>query len=341
LNLPEKVQKQNNLIKSVSLVICAKNELENLKQHLPLWFKQEGVAYEIVLVNDASSDGSEAWLNEIIPNYSNLKVIHLANHDDGTLKGKRKALQAGVEAATYDYLVLSDADCWPNSNYWLQNMACSFNDGTEIVLGFSPYQKKQGFLNLLIRYETLLTALQYLAFARIGFPYMGVGRNIAYKKSILSKEAFEKSNKTSSGDDDLMVVLLANKSNVAIQLKDTSFVYSKPAEDFKSWLKQKQRHYSTAKYYPLHLKLAVGGFGALNLLFYIAMFILVCVEVNLLTVLSLYLLKNSAFIFLSYKNISNFKESGILKNIWYLDFVFIVLLIFNHLKAFRLKYGWS
>lgn len=341
MNLPEKVQQQNVLIKTVSLVICAKNELPNLKHHLPTWASQEGIEYEIVLVNDASTDGSQAWLNKVHSAYSNLNIIHLANHDDGKLKGKRKALQTGVQAAISEYVVLTDADCVPYSKYWLKEMVASFNASTEIVLGFSPYQKEAGFLNLLIRYETLLTALQYLSFAKLGFPYMGVGRNIAYKKSILSNEAFEKSNRTSSGDDDLMVALLANKTNVAIQLNENSFVYSKPATDFKTWFKQKQRHYSTAQYYSLPLKLVVGGFGALNLLFYIAIFILLYNEVNLLNVLSIYLLKNIVFVLLTFKSISNFKEKGIVKSILYLDFVYLVLLIMNHLKAFRLKHGWS
>lgn len=341
MNLPAKVAGQNNKIPSVSLVICAKNELENLKKHLSGWLEQNGINYELILVNDASNDGSKEWLDKASATCPYLKVIHLESHEDSLLKGKRKALQIGVEAAHFDYVVFTDADCTPHSNDWLRTMADSFGPKTEIVLGFSPYRKQSGILNLLIRYETLLTALQYLSFARIGLPYMGVGRNIAYKKAILSEAAFLESNQTTSGDDDLLVAKLATNENVVVQTNQESFVYSIPVNNFSAWLKQKQRHYSTAKYYSWPRKLAVGGFGALNLLFYIAMFTLLFTEFGLLSVLSLYLLKNATFVILNYKSIRNFKEFGILKNILYLDFVFLILLIFNHLKALRVKYGWN
>ena len=341
LNLPEKLHEQKSNVEAISLIICAKNELENLKKHLPFWTNQTGISYELIIVNDASTDGTKEWLEAQRAIYPRMKCIHLDAHQDESLKGKRYALWQGIKASTYDYVVLSDADCWPVSQQWLLSMASKFEASIEIVLGFSPYEHQSGFLNKLIRYETLMTALQYLSFAKIGIPYMGVGRNIAYKKDLLSYKAFSDSNKSVGGDDDLMVVNLANKKNTAIQINPESFVYSIPVEGFKAWFKQKQRHYSTAKYYPFLLKLGVGGFGALNLLFYILMFTLVLTEVKLLSVLSIYLFKNLAFVFLNFRSIGNFKESGILKNILYIDVVYLILLIINHLKALRVKYGWS
>lgn len=337
----KKVVEQNNNVGAVSLIVCAKNELENLKLHLPLWLEQELIDFEIIIVNDNSTDGSFDYLFLMASKYNKLRIINLDAHENEVLKGKRFALAKGIKAAQCEFLVLTDADCAPNSKQWLKLMAESFAAETEIVLGFSPYHHKPGFLNLLIRYETLMTALQYLSFAKIGLPYMGVGRNIGYKKSILSEDVFLSSNHTASGDDDLLVLILANHKNVSIQIHPDSFCYSVPEHNFKAWFKQKQRHYSTAQYYTLPLKLAVGGFGALNLLFYILMFALLWQEVSLLSVLSIYLSKNLAFVILNYKCIRFFKEAGILKNILYIDVVYLILLIINHLKAFQVKHGWS
>ena len=335
------MHEKNVDIVGISLIICAKNEYENLQKYLGLWLEQEGIAFELILVNDRSTDNSIHFLEELAVKHSQLKIVNLDKDFHSPLQGKRAALYEGVQAATYDYLVLSDADCYPSSKQHLVEMANAFQANTEIVLGYAPYNTSSGLLGQMVTYETSLTALQYLSFAKIACPYMGVGRNLAYKKSVLTKEVFMASNTTQGGDDDLMVALIANKNNTAVQLHPASHVYSDAPADWTSYFKQKQRHYSTARQYGWMKIITVGGFGALNILFYIAMFTLLLMQVKLFLVLSLYLCKLLMFTLLNYRNLKLMGVAKMVKSIVYLDFIFTFIFLINHLKALKGKHGWS
>jgi hypothetical protein len=82
----------------------------------------------------------------------------------------------------------------------------------EIVIGYGAYNKRPGLLNKIIRFETFHSALQYLSFALAGTPYMGVGRNLSYKKDVfLRNKGFSSINHIPGGDDDLFINKVANK----------------------------------------------------------------------------------------------------------------------------------
>ena len=173
----------------VSVIICAKNEANNLRSFLPLIAQQNYFDFEIVLVDDGSTDSSL----EIIQNFKNkyesdhlsIQIITISR---GKNKGKKAALSKGILASKNEYLVLTDADCKPISTDWLHEITAPFNKDKSIVLGYGAYRKiRNSFLNKIIRFETLLTAIQYFSYAQNGKPYMGVGRNIAYKKEVFIK----------------------------------------------------------------------------------------------------------------------------------------------------------
>jgi cellulose synthase/poly-beta-1,6-N-acetylglucosamine synthase-like glycosyltransferase len=332
---------KNTSIQSVSLIVCAKNEYPNLLQHLPILLNQQGIVFDLIVVNDASSDLSPNYLDEMAALHPQLKVIHLLKDEKEALLGKRKALLEGIRAATYDYVVLTDADCYPNSPFWLRTMAQSFTDTTDIVLGYSPYEKQKGFLNILIQYETLHTALQYLSFAKIGFPYMGVGRNIAYRKAVLNETIFQASNLSIGGDDDLLVAQIANKKNTRIQISPESYVYSKATNSFKFWMQQKQRHFNTAKFYSLPKILVLGGLGVLNLTFYTTLFVLLLMDYPLIIVLGVYLCKIAIFILLNFKNLIDLQEKRVFSTAFYIDLPFVFLWVVNHIRALKKNHGWS
>ena len=167
----------------VSVVICAKNEEQNLRNYLPRILKQDYPEFEVVVVNDSSTDDSEQVLMELAVQHSQLRHTSIPA-DERLKRGKKLALTIGLKAARYEHVVLTDADCYPVSDLWLKRMASNFSDAHKIVLGYGGYERKKGLLNTLIRYETTFTALQYLGYAIKGLPYMGVGRNLAYQKSL-------------------------------------------------------------------------------------------------------------------------------------------------------------
>lgn len=341
INRKGKADKINYEIDGISIVICAKNEYHNLKNNLSKFYNQKQVNYEIIVVNDASTDQTADFLDNELKNNNLLKVLHLTNHNNSNLKGKRYALQKGVEVAKYNYVALTDADCFPAGNFWLKNLALQFNNEIKIVLGYSPYVKREGFLNKLIQIETTYTALQYLSFAKIGKPYMGVGRNMAYEKSLLTNDIFLHSNKSLSGDDDLVVALLANKNNTSIVLNEESFVYSLPEKTFKNWIFQKTRHYGAAKHYSLNKKISVGLFNVVNIIFYCLLLYLLVFQLNYKFVLELYFMKYILFVFTNYKSLQKIKQQKLIYTLFFFDIIYFFLLLLLHTKSLFSLDGWK
>jgi len=255
----------------VSVVICAKNELHNLKRNLPGFLKQHYQNFEVIVVDDKSTDGTYDYAYELSKHHPNLKIVRIDDTPDH-INNKKYAITLGVRAAQNDLLVLSDADCWPNSDRWLAGMVAPFKrDGIQIVLGYSQYSKAKGLLNLFIRYETLMTALQYISLALLGRPYMGVGRNLAYTKSLfLSGRGFGRYQNTVGGDDDLFVQEHANRKNTAVQIGSGCLVYSNPKKDLKSFLIQKKRHLSVGKYYRWSDRMILGVLFLTKLIFWLS-----------------------------------------------------------------------
>ncbi len=260
----------------LSVIICARNEERSLPKNLPTVLQQryhahQDPAYEVIVVNDNSEDDSKYYLASIENGYSHYRHIELKQPAQ-FIPGKKYPLSIGIKGARYDTVVLTDADCKPASIYWLSMMGQGFEDGKEIVLGYGPYYKQPGFLNKVIRYETYFSALQYLSFALSGIPYMGVGRNLAYKKELFFRhKGFTAHQHIASGDDDLFVNRAANSGNVGVVINKHAFAYSEPKRKWKHWFRQKTRHMSTGKHYRFGHKLLLGLFSLSHFLFYPAM----------------------------------------------------------------------
>ncbi|WP_400076977.1 glycosyltransferase [Winogradskyella sp. R77965] len=276
----------------ISIIICAKNEAENLKNNLPLILNQEYSNFEIVLVNDSSSDNTLKIMKEFEAKHNNITVVDVKTNE--TFWGNKKyALTLGIKASKYDFLVFTDADCIPNSNKWLAHISGNFSNQKSIVLGYGAYSKKRfSFLNKLIRFETVLTALQYFSYSNLGMPYMGVGRNMAYRKELFfNNSGFNNHMSIKSGDDDLFINEVANKTNTSICFTSDSFTVSEPKASFKAWILQKRRHISTAKYYKLKHKFFLGLFYTSQLLFWILGIVLILLGYNWQWVLAVILLR--------------------------------------------------
>lgn len=247
----------------VTIIVCAFNEEDNLRKNLPLllnqqYHKNNKPQFEVLVVNHNSEDGTFYLLNEMQKEYPHLNVVHLTQNAKG-IPGKKFPLSMGIKSAQFEHLLLTDADCSPASDQWLRLMASQFNNDKKIVLGFSPYAKDQSFINKMIRLETAHTAIQYLSFALTGMPYMGVGRNLAYVRTLFNKnKGFSSHNHIPSGDDDLFINQVADKHNTAIMIHPDAFTYSDPKKSKEEWIIQKKRHLSTGKYYKAKHKLTLG-----------------------------------------------------------------------------------
>jgi len=261
--------KDINQTHPVSVIICARDEAANLAKNLPGSLVQSySTTHEVIVVNDNSFDDSKYLLEEFERDFKHLKVVEL-KQEAKMIPGKKFPLSIGIKTAKYEIVLLTDADCIPSSELWIEKIQESYDDSTEIVLGYGAYHKKKGLLNRLIRWETFHTALQYLSYALAGKPYMGVGRNLSYKKVIFFRhKGFSSFNHISSGDDDLFINTAATKNNTKINISPEAFTLSDSPSNWNQWIKQKRRHYSTAKYYkPLH-KFLLGLYSLTHFLFF-------------------------------------------------------------------------
>ncbi len=261
--------KQLRIQHPVSVVICARDEDENLARNLPgVLVQKYPTTHEVVVVNDNSVDDSKYILQELKKTFRSLHVVELTQ-EAKLISGKKYPLSVGIREAKHEILLLTDADCVPSSEDWMHQMQDAYDEGVEIVLGYGAYHRKKGLLNKLIRFETFHTALQYLSYALAGVPYMGVGRNLSYKKGLfLRNRGFSAINHIPSGDDDLFINRVATKQNTRVVIDPDAITRSIPKTTWSGWLRQKSRHYTTAKYYKPQHKFLLGLYFATQFLYY-------------------------------------------------------------------------
>lgn len=265
-----------------SVVICAKNEAENLSQYLKVVLIQQYKQYEVIVVNDQSTDNTVDVLVEYYKRNKNFKIVNINPNEAKTYAGKKYALMKGIEAATFDTIVVTDADCRPATTHWLAKVVGAYMNETKVVLAHSPYEKQPGFLNKLIRYENFITAIQYFGFAKIGLPYMGVGRNLSYKKDLFQNfKGFDKAKNILTGDDDLLVNAVATAKNTELCVDKDAFVYTKAQTSFTAWLNQKRRHLRSGFKYKIHHQLLLFLFTLSSFSFY-ALFVFLLVKMVML-----------------------------------------------------------
>jgi glycosyltransferase involved in cell wall biosynthesis len=233
----------------VSVIISARNEAANLQEYLPHILGQRYPDFEVVVVNDCSYDGSEDILREFEQQYPQLKVVTITEHDRFKT-GKKFALTLGIKAAKNEHLLFTDADCMPASENWIARMAANFTTDAQIVIGYSPYYRSRNFLNPFVRFETIKAAISYLSAALVGDPYMGVGRNLAYTKTLFfGAKGFAAHMHVMAGDDDLFVNQNATAENTAVEVHPEAFTYTTAKTTLSSWYRQKKRHMGVGKLY--------------------------------------------------------------------------------------------
>jgi cellulose synthase/poly-beta-1,6-N-acetylglucosamine synthase-like glycosyltransferase len=338
----KKPVKASGTLPGVSVVVCAHDEEENLRKLLPALYAQDHPNYEIIIVNDRSNDGTYDLLLEESQSNDKLKPVQVSQTPDH-VNGKKYGLTLGIKAAKYDIILLTDADCLPASNSWVSLMAEGYHADTQVVIGYSAYNREKSFLNAFIRFETLTTAIQYLSLALLGRPYMGVGRNLSYKKSLfLNNKGFNSHLKVMGGDDDLFVNQLATGATTRVVTLQKATTLSVPKKNWGAWFRQKKRHISVSKYYKAGDKLVLGLFSFTTVLFWAGLIGLALVGVEPTLLAGGYLLR---WLFLTSALYTAGKrmEGGFHHGAWMImDLVYPFYLIFVGIPAaFSKNIKWS
>lgn len=314
---------------AVSVIVCAKNEAENLRRFLPAILEQNYPNFEVILINDASVDETLEVMEEFQLKDNRVKLVNVQNNE--AFWGKKKyALTLGIKKARSPYLLFTDADCTPETEFWIENMTAHFEEKKSIILGYGGYFKnKISLLNKLIRYETLFTAIQYFSYAKWGLPYMGVGRNLAYTSTeFYEQNGFATHLHIRSGDDDLFVNQAATKENTAICYDSRAITRSVPNSSFKEWFEQKRRHISTSILYKPEHKALLGTFYLSQILFWLLFIILLVFQIQWEIVLILFLLRILVQYVVFWKSAKKLNELDIVWLVPVLD-LFLVFLQFG------------
>ena len=317
--------------KPISVVICAKNEYTNLKKNLPLILEQDYPNFEVVVVNDCSEDDSNFLLKSFSKTYPHLNVVTITKNIN-FFKGKKFALAIGIKAAKNELLILTDADCIPKSNQWISEIQKYFSDKTQIVLGYSGFERKKGLLNKIIRFDTIMSAIQYFSWAMAGKPYMGVGRNLAYNRELFFKvKGFSSHYHIPSGDDDLFINQVATKNNVAIEYSYESQTISPAKSSYHEWVIQRKRHFAAGFHYKRFHKIFLGMFSLSNFFFYLSFiplttFLLIDKLYNpIIIVIFLLFLKIVSQLIILKKSMNKLVEKNLLLISPILDFIFVII----------------
>ena len=311
----------------VSVIICSRNGLSNLQENLPVFLAQNYPSFEVIVVDDASTDDTYNWLLQL--NHSLVKVVRIENKINS---GKRNALLQGVLKATGEWMMLTDVDCKPADANWLSNLVQSIPPKSNAYIGISPYNSEDTLFNRLIRWDALSIALQYTGFAHAGFPYMGVGRNMGWhiskKNELISvlKNSISDSSLPISGDDDITLQQMIPHIELVIIKNPATFIYSTPQQSLNDWLKQKSRHHTTGWKYRWNIQLMLGAIYFSKLLFF--PLILLCIlhssyifETTII-LLMIYLLKRITYTYLFKKLL----QKDLVPYIFLLDIIHIFVI---------------
>jgi glycosyltransferase involved in cell wall biosynthesis len=260
-------------LKPASVVICAKNEFQNLSTFLPKIIEQDFPIFEVIVVDDGSTDQTPQLLQTLEDQYPHFFSFRIES-ENKTHPGKKQALQYGISLAKYDHIVVTDADCYPQSRQWLQWITSPLHKTADVVLGVSPLIPTKGFSNLFFRMEAYFVALQYVNFTLAGLPFMGVGRNMAYKKHVFKEHDMTAHWDLTSGDDDLFISDISSEFKIEMMTHPESFTFSAAPKNLKKWMHQKLRHYSAGYRYELIQKVWLGYYWVSSLLlFFLCFFI--------------------------------------------------------------------
>ncbi|CAA6826448.1 MAG: N-acetylglucosaminyltransferase (EC [uncultured Aureispira sp.] len=303
---------------AVSIVICARNEAANLQKNLESILLQDYPIFEVVVVNDNSSDGSLGVLRVLESQFAHLQVVNIEKKEG---KGKKAALTKGIQSAKYSWILLTDADCRPISSSWIRKMSqqAAFNKSA-IVLGYGPYEALETWLNRWVRFETIYVAIQYFSFALWKMPYMGVGRNLMYQKALfLQEKGFEQHQHITSGDDDLFVNAVANHKNTTICLDNESFMYSEAPRSWKALYHQKTRHYSSSSSYKLKHKVLLALLSSTHFCFYLGLCIFMVTNVWNYAIIVIFILRTFFLHLVFFKYLEQVKQISFLKYVFILD----------------------
>jgi glycosyltransferase involved in cell wall biosynthesis len=324
-------------LEPVSVVLCARDAYEHLTELIPALLRQDYPDFEIVVVNDCSDDETEEYLKDLERNETKVKPVQLKQHLN-FFNGKKFPLSMGIKSAQHDLIVLTDCNCMPVNEQWLRSVVNRYNSRTEIVIGYSPYVQKKSTLNRLMRFDAMQNGLLYLSAALNRHAYMGIGKNLSYRKELFYRnQGFISHYTTTVGEDDLFINQVATKKNTEVLIDAENAILTTPTNSFKLWMRQKSSRYSTVPKYNGRARLMLSLFYVSQFMFYVSFIALLALCANpafsitngavfyIPILVFFFLLRFGTQLFIYHKASKRLGEKGLLPGLILYDFLFAFL----------------
>ncbi|MEO0558330.1 MAG: glycosyltransferase [Bacteroidota bacterium] len=259
----------------LSVVVAAHNEADTLPVLLDALATQTHAPFEIIVVDDRSTDGTAEVAHPREGLDLHLVQITRAESEASGLPPKKYAVTRGIELAMHNRIVVTDADGRPPPT-WLSTLARhAAPEGTDegaVLVGYGPYSSARGWLNRFVRFETTQTAVWAAAGIGLGRPWQAVGRNLSYPKEVFERVGgFASSAASLSGDDDLFVQEVARHDAAPVRyvLDPDAAVASTAPSSWGAFWRQKRRHASAGTHYPMGVLVGLGLVHVSNLLLWL------------------------------------------------------------------------
>lgn len=236
----------------VSVIITAHNMAEHLKKKLPLILEQTYGTFEVIVVNDASTDDTEDVLKLFEQKYNNL--YHTFTPETAKyVSHKKLALTLGIRAAKYEWLVFTEANCIPIGNDWLKTLSRNFTADTNIVIGYTNYLEDDDstWFSRKIIFDRLYTQMYQLYLAQHYRAVQATGCNLAYRKSFFTThKGFSNHLDLLRGSNELFVNNYADyKEGTKIEMSPDSFIYQTIPNPHRLWREDKVFYMETRRHY--------------------------------------------------------------------------------------------
>lgn len=250
----------------LSVIITVKKVPRKLNRNLPYILNQDYPNFEVIIVNENLDEETN---EEIIKLQQTHKNLHQTFIPDSTryVSTKKLAITLGIRASHYDWLVFTEIDSHPISNQWLKKMSRNFTDGTDIVIGYSNYEKKKGEFTRYITFDTLLFSMRYLGSALLKCPYTGFGRNLCYRRDLFNEsKGFSSYLQLQRGEDDLFINTTASSTNTKVETSPESIIKIEVPE-IQTWKEEKMSYAVTSHFYKGFSKYFMGFESCIRYIF--------------------------------------------------------------------------
>lgn len=234
----------------ISIIITSKNESENLAKTLPSILEQQYPNFEVIVVNSGSTDETDMALKALQQKYSNLYHTYIPAEAE-ELNEKKLALTLGIKAAKHECLVFTEAYCIPCSDKWIEQYGIEFAKGNDVVLGFCKLNiARKTRMRKFMLYDNMMHGLKYFSMSIAGKPFMGIGRNMGYRKELFFRhKGFSAILNIEGGEDDLFINKIVKGQKTSTILQPESMTTTDMVDNFFTWRALKSKYLYTKQFY--------------------------------------------------------------------------------------------